>query len=66
MFCIIITCIWNSDNYKTIDGEYLKQKGMREGQSLGNVLNILEKEWVKNNFNISNERIEEVIKINSN
>ena len=49
-----------------IDGEYLKQKGMREGQSLGNVLNILEKEWVKNNFNISNERIEEVIKINSN
>ena len=39
---------------------------MREGQSLGNVLNILEKEWVKNNFNISNERIEEVIKINSN
>ena len=49
-----------------IDGETLKQKGMQEGQSLGNVLKILEKEWINNNFKISNERVEEIIKVNSN
>ena len=49
-----------------IDGELLKEKGMKEGQSLGNVLKKLEKEWVNNNFKISNERIDEIIKVNSN
>jgi len=49
-----------------IDGGLLKQKGMQEGQSLGNVLKILEKEWIDNNFKISNERIEEIIRVNSN
>ncbi len=47
-----------------IDGEYLKQKGMKEGQSLGKVLKILEKDWINNNFKISNERIDEIIRIN--
>ncbi len=49
-----------------IDGETLKQKGMHEGQRLGNVLKTLEKEWINNNFKISNERVEEIIKLNSN
>ena len=49
-----------------IDGETLKQKGMQEGQRLGNVLKTLEKEWINNNFKISNERVEEIIKINLN
>ncbi len=49
-----------------IDGETLKKKGMQEGQSLGNVLKTLEKEWINNNFKISNQRIEEIIKVNSN
>ena len=49
-----------------IDGELLKQKGMKEGQSLGNVLKLLEKEWVNNNFKISNKKIDEIIKINLN
>jgi len=49
-----------------INGELLKKKGMKEGQSLGNVLRILEKEWVANNFKISNERIDEIIQINLN
>ena len=49
-----------------IDGETLKQKGMQEGQMLGNVLKILEKEWINNNFKISNERVEEIIRFNSN
>ena len=49
-----------------IDGEILKQKGMQEGQRLGNVLKTLEKEWINNNFKISNERVEEIINVNSN
>ena len=49
-----------------IDGETLKQKGMQEGQTLGIVLKTLEKEWINNNFKISNERVEEIIKVNSN
>ncbi len=49
-----------------LDGELLKQKGMREGQSMGYVLNLLEKEWINNNFKISNERINEIIKMNLN
>jgi len=49
-----------------INGELLKKKGMKEGQSLGNVLKILEKEWVTNNFKISNERVDEIIQINLN
>ncbi len=49
-----------------INGETLKQKGMQEGQRLGNVLKSLEKEWINNNFKISNEKVEEIIKFNSN
>ena len=49
-----------------LDGEFLKQKGMQEGYPLGNVLKTLEKEWINNGFKISNERIEEIIKANSN
>ena len=49
-----------------IDGKTLKQKGMQEGQKLGNVLKTLEKEWINNNFKISNARVEEIIKVNSN
>ena len=49
-----------------IDGELLKQRGMKEGQTLGKVLKELEKEWVNNNFKISNNKIDEIIKINSN
>ncbi len=48
-----------------IDGEFLKQKGMLEGQSLGNVLKTIEKEWLNNNFKISNERVNELIQLNS-
>ena len=47
-----------------IDGEFLKQKGMREGQSLGIVLKKLEQEWINNNFKISNEAIEEIVQKN--
>ena len=49
-----------------IDGKYLMNKGMREGVLLGRVLRKIEDEWINNNFKISNERVEEIIKVNSN
>ncbi len=49
-----------------IDGEYLKKYGMKEGKTLGKVLEIIEKEWMKNSFRISEDKIKEIIKIYSN
>ena len=48
-----------------IDGKYLMNKGMKEGVLLGEVLKKIEQEWVDNNFKISNNRVEEIIKSNS-
>ena len=48
-----------------VDGEYLKKNGMKEGQSLGKVLKKIESEWANNNFEISNQRIKDLIKIYS-
>ncbi len=50
----------------TIDGKFLMQNGMKEGLTLGRVLNIIEKEWMNNDFRISKNRIREIIKSNSN
>ena len=49
-----------------IDGEYLKQNGMEEGEKLGKVLNILEEEWISNDFKISKEKVKDLIKSYSN
>ena len=48
-----------------VNGEYLKKNGMKEGESLGKVLKKIESEWANNNFEISNERIQDLIKIYS-
>ena len=48
-----------------IDGKYLMNKGMREGVLLGKVLRKIEEEWMENNFKISDERVQEIIKQNS-
>ena len=48
-----------------VNGEYLKRNGMKEGESLGKVLKKIESEWANNNFEISNERIKDLIKIYS-
>ncbi len=48
-----------------IDGKYLMERGMKEGKLLGKVLKKIEKEWVDNNFNISDDRVKEIIKLNS-
>ena len=49
-----------------INGKYLKKFGMEEGESMGKVLREIEDEWIRNNFKISNDKIEELIKVNSN
>ena len=38
---------------------------MKEGVLLGQVLKKIEKEWIDNKFKISNDRINEIIKLNS-
>jgi len=48
-----------------VNGEYLKKNGMKEGESLGKVLKKIESEWANNNFEISNQRIKDLIKIYS-
>jgi len=47
-----------------IDGKYLIQNGMKEGFALGKVLKIVEAEWIANDFNISKNRVKEIIKLN--
>ena len=39
---------------------------MKEGMALGKVLKTIEEEWINNSFKISQERIEEIIKLNLN
>ena len=48
-----------------INGEFLKQNGMKESENLGRVLKLIEDEWIKNKFKISQDRVKELIKINS-
>ena len=49
-----------------INGDYLKKNGMVEGETLGKVLNDIEKEWIDNSFKISKNRVTEIIKANLN
>ena len=48
-----------------IDGKYLMSKGMSEGVLLGKVLRKIEEEWMENDFKISDDRVQEIIKQNS-
>ena len=65
-FSNILKKILQSKIYKLpVDGRYLIQNGMKEGAALGKVLKIIEKEWVSNNFKISKDKIEELIRLNS-
>ena len=49
-----------------IDGKYLIENGMKEGSTLGKVLKMIEDEWINNSFKISNDRVKEIIQLNSN
>ena len=43
------------------DGNFLKKNGLKEGTIIGRTLKIIESEWIKNNFNLSNKRVLEII-----
>ena len=43
------------------NGNYLKKKGMTEGTSIGKILELIENDWLKNDFKISDQRVLEII-----
>ncbi|MBD1172439.1 CCA tRNA nucleotidyltransferase [Pelagibacterales bacterium SAG-MED05] len=46
----------------SFDGNYLKEKGMKEGALIGKALKRIENEWLDNNFKISDKRVLKIIK----
>ncbi len=46
------------------DGKFLLKRGIQEGKKIGFILKKAEKIWVENNFNLSNEDFETIIKKN--
>ena len=50
----------------SFDGDYLKEKGMQEGAQIGKTLKIIELEWLDNDFQISKERVLEIIETQKN
>jgi len=45
-----------------ISAEMLKKKyNIPEGKQLGKKLKLIEEEWVKNNFNISNQQVDNIV-----
>ena len=48
------------------DGEYLKKKGMREGALIGRTLKLIEKEWINNKFQISDQTVDKIVKSQKN
>jgi len=47
------------------DGKFLIDKGIQEGKKIGIILKEAEKIWLKNNFNLSSEEFDIVIKKNT-
>ena len=45
----------------SFDGNYLKEKGMKEGALIGRTLKLIEKEWLDNEFQISEKRVLKII-----
>ena len=43
------------------DGNYLKEKGMKEGVLIGKTLKLIENEWLDNNFKLSDKKISKII-----
>ena len=39
---------------------------MQEGMLIGKTLKMIENEWLNNNFEISKERVREIIKVQNN
>ena len=50
----------------TYDGKYLKNRGVKEGEVMGKILNSLEKNWINNGFKISDQQISKIINDQNN
>ena len=61
---ILKNILQSKAHFFPFDGKYLLQNGMKEGSTLGNVLKIIEEEWIVNGFKISKNRVKEIIKSN--
>ena len=48
------------------DGNYLKKKGIKEGEVIGKILKLLEEEWIKNDFKVSDQKIFKIIDSQNN
>ena len=48
------------------DGNFLKANGMQEGSLIGKTLKLIESEWLKNDFKISEKRALEIIEKQKN
>jgi len=49
-----------------IDGKYLINNGMQQGAMVGKVLKKIEEEWIRNNFKITKNQVQEIIQLYSN
>ena len=66
-FSQILSKILKSKTHKfNIDGKYLIKNGMQQGSQMGKALKDIEEEWIKNNFQITKERVKEIISSYSN
>ena len=66
-FSEILSKILKSKTHKfNIDGQYLIENGMQQGSLVGKALKEIEEEWIKNNFQITKERVKEIIHKYSN
>ena len=66
-FSEILSKILKSKTHKfNIDGKYLIENGMKQGSLVGKALKEIEEEWIKNNFQITQERVKEIIRSYSN
>ena len=64
---IILNKIKDFDIPKFIfDGNFLKENGMQEGSLIGKTLKLIESEWLKNDFKISEKRALEIIEKQKN
>jgi tRNA nucleotidyltransferase/poly(A) polymerase len=59
--------ILKSKIYKfNIDGKYLIDNGMQQGAAMGKALKKIEEEWIRNNFKITKNQVQEIIRLYSN
>ena len=65
-FKILKKILKSKTHQLNIDGKYLIENGMQQGELVGKALKKIEEEWINNNFEISKGRVQEIISLYSN